>query len=306
MIDDALRDGHRLIGMIQPDPRACRARRQAAAVQDRLRRPHHPARRKRRRPLSARAHRRGALPHRGGTARSPPPIASAASPTRRSPTTSSRARARTRSTARRCCARCAAFMKANNLKADWEDIEKAPNEALVNALAMMSPYGPAGEAGAAGGARPEDPRRNPGRHHRDRARQEEHRGRAAVAVADRAAAMLVSIAVANSPGAAVHAHRPPTTERPAGSVDPKLLEILVCPLTKSHAGIRRRQAGADLAQGQARLSDPRRHSDHAAGRGAAAGVELDPTSSCRLIRASSLRRCNHDGMAGTSPAMTDK
>jgi Lon protease-like protein len=35
------------------------------------------------------------------------------------------------------------FMKANNLKADWEDIEKAPNEALVNALAMMSPYGPA-------------------------------------------------------------------------------------------------------------------------------------------------------------------
>jgi Lon protease-like protein len=37
----------------------------------------------------------------------------------------------------------AAFLKANNLKADWEGIEKAPNEALVNALAMMSPYGPA-------------------------------------------------------------------------------------------------------------------------------------------------------------------
>ena len=36
-----------------------------------------------------------------------------------------------------------AFMKANNLQADWEGIEKAPNEALVNALAMMSPYGPA-------------------------------------------------------------------------------------------------------------------------------------------------------------------
>ena len=35
------------------------------------------------------------------------------------------------------------FMKANDLKADWEDIDKAPNEALVNALAMMSPYGPA-------------------------------------------------------------------------------------------------------------------------------------------------------------------
>ena len=35
------------------------------------------------------------------------------------------------------------FLKANNLKADWEGIESAPNEALVNALAMMSPYGPA-------------------------------------------------------------------------------------------------------------------------------------------------------------------
>jgi len=33
------------------------------------------------------------------------------------------------------------FLKANNLKADWEDIDKAPNEALVNALSMMSPYG---------------------------------------------------------------------------------------------------------------------------------------------------------------------
>jgi uncharacterized protein len=35
------------------------------------------------------------------------------------------------------------FLKANNLKADWEGIESAPNEALVNALAMMSPYGTA-------------------------------------------------------------------------------------------------------------------------------------------------------------------
>src|ERR1700751_4599529 len=32
------------------------------------------------------------------------------------------------------------FLKANDLKADWEGIETAPNEALVNALAMMSPY----------------------------------------------------------------------------------------------------------------------------------------------------------------------
>ncbi|MBX3552116.1 MAG: LON peptidase substrate-binding domain-containing protein [Pseudolabrys sp.] len=33
------------------------------------------------------------------------------------------------------------FLEANDLKADWDGIEKAPNEALVNALAMMSPYG---------------------------------------------------------------------------------------------------------------------------------------------------------------------
>ena len=35
------------------------------------------------------------------------------------------------------------FLKANNLQVDWEGVENAPNEALVNALAMMSPYGPA-------------------------------------------------------------------------------------------------------------------------------------------------------------------
>ena len=35
------------------------------------------------------------------------------------------------------------FLKANALKVDWDGIRSAPNEALVNALAMMSPYGPA-------------------------------------------------------------------------------------------------------------------------------------------------------------------
>ena len=34
------------------------------------------------------------------------------------------------------------FMKANNMKADWQDIDQASNEVLVNALSMMSPYGP--------------------------------------------------------------------------------------------------------------------------------------------------------------------
>jgi uncharacterized protein len=35
------------------------------------------------------------------------------------------------------------FMRANKLQADWEGIDQAPNEALVNALSMMSPYGTA-------------------------------------------------------------------------------------------------------------------------------------------------------------------
>ncbi|NJL50435.1 MAG: LON peptidase substrate-binding domain-containing protein [Blastochloris sp.] len=37
----------------------------------------------------------------------------------------------------------AEFLQANDLKADWEDIEKAPTELLVNALCMMSPFGAA-------------------------------------------------------------------------------------------------------------------------------------------------------------------
>ena len=34
-----------------------------------------------------------------------------------------------------------AFSESNRVKLDWSEIEKAPNEALVNALAMMSPFG---------------------------------------------------------------------------------------------------------------------------------------------------------------------
>ncbi|MGA3304303.1 MAG: LON peptidase substrate-binding domain-containing protein [Methylovirgula sp.] len=34
------------------------------------------------------------------------------------------------------------FAEANQLQIDWSSIHEAPNEALVNALAMMSPYGP--------------------------------------------------------------------------------------------------------------------------------------------------------------------
>jgi Lon protease-like protein len=34
-----------------------------------------------------------------------------------------------------------AFAEANRIKIDWDDIDKASNETLVNGLAMLSPYG---------------------------------------------------------------------------------------------------------------------------------------------------------------------
>ncbi|MDF3062683.1 MAG: peptidase lon domain protein [Microvirga sp.] len=34
------------------------------------------------------------------------------------------------------------FVRASDLKIDWQAIKQAPNEALVNALSMMSPFGP--------------------------------------------------------------------------------------------------------------------------------------------------------------------
>ncbi len=34
------------------------------------------------------------------------------------------------------------FAESNDLRIDWDSINEAPNEALVNALAMMSPFGP--------------------------------------------------------------------------------------------------------------------------------------------------------------------
>lgn len=35
-----------------------------------------------------------------------------------------------------------AYLEANDLEADWSGVERASNESLVNALCMMSPYGP--------------------------------------------------------------------------------------------------------------------------------------------------------------------
>lgn len=36
-----------------------------------------------------------------------------------------------------------AYLEANSLEADWDSVSRAGNETLVNALSMMSPYGPA-------------------------------------------------------------------------------------------------------------------------------------------------------------------
>jgi hypothetical protein len=34
------------------------------------------------------------------------------------------------------------YLEANNMEADWQSVNAAPSEALVNALSMMAPYGP--------------------------------------------------------------------------------------------------------------------------------------------------------------------
>jgi uncharacterized protein YbaR (Trm112 family) len=64
-------------------------------------------------------------------------------------------------------------------------------------------------------------------------------------------------------------------DRPASTVDPKLLEILVCPMTKGAL----EYDSAKLARGEARLSDPRRHPDHAARGSAPSGLTDAHTSS---------------------------
>ena len=97
------------------------------------------------------------------------------------------------------------------------------------------------EAGDAGGAGSENPRRDPGRRHRDRARQEQDTGEttAAVNAASSAAADEMPILIRGT----VDPHRSlPMSIRPtpATAIDPKLLEILVCPLTKSRSNTTRR------------------------------------------------------------------
>ena len=74
-------------------------------------------------------------------------------------------------------------------------------------------------------------------------------------------------------------------ERTDATVDPKLLEILVCPLTKGPLEFDSRAAGTDLALRKTRLPDPRRHPDHAAGRGAEDRVSAAASRGARRVGA---------------------
>ena len=158
------------------------------------------------------------------------------------------------------------FLKANNLKADWAGIENAPNEALVNALAMMSPYGP-----------PEKQAMLEAPDLKTRAEilvalteielaKKQHRRRAEQAAIGTACYRRhgrISVARHESDNSA--------TGRTASIR--KLLEILVCPVTKGP--LEYDAARQELiSRRQARLSDPRRHSDHAGRRSAPARLIL--------------------------------
>ena len=59
--------------------------------------------------------------------------------------------------------------------------------------------------------------------------------------------------------------------RPDADVDPRLLEILVCPVTHGPLDYDRAQGELISRGAKPRLSDPRRRADHAARGGARAG-----------------------------------
>jgi Lon protease-like protein len=124
MVDDSLRDGHRLIGMIQPDPA-------------------HPGPEDK--PALFKVGCVGRITQIAETGEEELNVATAYRQCRASTVPFAddfTARKGEEQVDRKALLQAlSAFLKANNLKTDWEGIENAPNEALVNALAMMSPYG---------------------------------------------------------------------------------------------------------------------------------------------------------------------
>ena len=263
MVDDALRDGHRLIGMIQPDsahratPTSRNCSRSAAPAAS----PSSP------RPgtaviCSSSPASRVSASRRNSPSR--PTIASAASLIAPFADDFVARKGEEQVDRKALLQRCGDFLKANNFEADWEGIEKAPNEALVNALVDDVALRRGGKAGAAGSARPENARRNPGRHHRDRARQEERPS------GETAAAISMHRCAYDTPSRAWLSRTTTTSsDRPAGSIDPSFWKSWCARSPRARSNTTPK-AGTDLAHRQARLSDPRRHSDHAA-RGSAAG-----------------------------------
>ncbi len=154
------------------------------------------------------------------------------------------------------------FLTANDLKADWEGIENAPNEALVNALAIMSPYGAAEKQALLEApdlkTRAEILTRSP---------------KSSLPRIPPTAKRLCNNDVIAAPRPAIQREPQMSDEKAIGDkVDPKLLEILVCPLTK--AALEYDPAKQELISRGAKLAypNPRRHSDHAGGRGAEAGL----------------------------------
>jgi Lon protease-like protein len=140
MVDDGLRDGHRLIGMIQPD-----AREKGSAT--------HPALYKigcagRITQLAETGDGRYLIELTGVARFQIMEEATVTTPYRQCRVSFERfaddfiARKGEEAVDRNALLRTLrAFLKANDLKADWQGVENAPNEALVNALSMMSPYG---------------------------------------------------------------------------------------------------------------------------------------------------------------------
>ena len=101
------------------------------------------------------------------------------------------------------------YLEANNLNADWDRINNASNERLVNTSGDPEPLRARGEAVPARGAGLRGARRGAGRARRDGARRARRR---------------------------LAGHRYNEQDQTEGRerrLDPKLLEILVCPLTKT-------------------------------------------------------------------------
>ena len=147
---------------------------------------------------------------------------------------------------------CAPIAEATDLELDWEGVKQAPNEALVNALAMMSPFGPKEKQ-----ALLEAP---------------DLKTRAEMLVA------ITEIELARGRAGAARSRRCSSEDehggrdpgrgdphRPEAARDPGL------PADQGPARLRRRAAQElDQPRRPARLSDPRRHPDHAARGGAPA------------------------------------